>query len=320
MNEERMAILSMVAEGKITVDEAEALLQSLGSPEETQPRHQYKRKERRERRERRGRRPPRPPRPPRAPRVPEEFIEGMHRFKEGMGHFVHDVVNDVVEGVQEGFEAFEFEFEDFDEAFDTSPQTITVAPETSLVIKNEQGSLTIIGTDEPVLSVSGAPRQHYKLQHHRNQITIKSTRFGAALTVHVPRNVTQLGVKSQLSAVVAKNFHRLPRDIQIKTQTGNIDLELGTIAEGRILLKTQTGRVRLSLSEQSAFDLKASKAIGEIETGYPLEVIEQGPGYLYGNRNGGGAKIRLATQVGHIEIASALTSEVEQDEFEGEIS
>ena len=311
MNEERMAILRMVSEGKITTDEAEALLKSLGSEKKTdEPQPQERR-----RGKRRGPRPPRPPKPPKPPRGfrrPDmgnfdmgNFADGMNEFAQEMSQFAHNVAGDVIHSVRDNFDAFDREFEEFDENFDVSPQTIEIEPNTTLIIKSNDGSVMLLGTDEPTLSISGAPKMHYKVHRQGNRVEIKSKRFATTLIVHVPRNVQQLNVKTQLSSVVAEDLMLGPQDIQIQTQVGSVDLNLGIITDGRILVKTQVGNVKLAVSEQAAFDFKASKTMGNIDVDMPLADVTEGNGYLMGSYNGGGAKIRVASQVGGIQLGVA---------------
>lgn len=281
MKEERMAILRMVAEGKINAEEAEMLLEALGGQEKTA--RQRGRARRKERRGRRG-----------------DFARGMEDFVQGM---VHDVVGSTHDAVGRAFESFEKEFDFFDQELDSTPQTIPVSPGTTLSIKSNSGALTLFGTDEPELKVSGALKRHYKIRRNEQAIEIKANRFGAALTVHVPRAVERLGVNTNLGEIIARNFGPELKEIGIRTHTGNIALEMGTVTDGRILLKSHTGVVKLMLSEQSACEIKASTAhIGEIETELPLDITERGMGYLIGTLNGGGAKIRLATHTGEIFI------------------
>lgn len=309
MQEERMKILQMVAEGKISADEAETLLRSLGSKQQQTQRN---RQQRREHRHGPGApRPPKPPKPPKPPRMGQftteinNFTQGIERFVEGM---VGDVVGGVTEAVRDNFDSFtkdfDQEFEDFDQAFDLSPTSLAVEPDTALFIKNEDGLLTLVSSDEPALKISGAPAHHYRLHQKNGRIELHNNRFGLNLTIHIPREVTQLSIQTELSAVMAMGLTHAPRDLQIKSQVGRIDLNLGTVTAGRVLLKTEASPINLVLSEQSAFDLKASKTMGDIKAHFPFDEVEQAAGYLSGSMNGGGAKIRLISAVGEIKIES----------------
>ncbi len=305
MKEERMAILRMVAEGKINADEAEILLEALGRPKE-------KTKERRSRQHRRGRRGHRVPRPPRMPK-------GMGDFVESADNFARDLTDSIVDSVQESLGAFEREFESFEQSFDSSPYITSVSPGTTLLIKSQAGGVTLFGTDEEALKVSGPLKKHYKVKQHHDKIEIKVKRFEAALTVHIPRSVERLIVKTQLGEVIGQNFTNSLQDILVKTQTGSINLAIGTITEGRIRLVSQTGQVKLRLSERSACEIKAAAAhMGEIETDLPLTAMQHGIGYLKGTLNGGGAKVHLETQTGgiFIEATEATEATEEIDEIE----
>ena len=93
MQEERMKILQMVAEGKISADEAETLLRSLGSKQQQNQRTRQQRREHRH-----GPRVPRPPKPPKAPRM-NQFTAEINNFTQGIERFVEGMVGDVVGGV-----------------------------------------------------------------------------------------------------------------------------------------------------------------------------------------------------------------------------
>jgi DUF4097 and DUF4098 domain-containing protein YvlB len=276
MKEERMAILRMVAEGKISADEAETLLQALGSSQpEPGPR---RRSERRQRGKRSWNWP----------------VDVEHMVEETVG-FVDDVV-----------ESFEKEFSFFDKEFDSSPQTVQISAGTTLVVKAQSGNINLIGTDSADLQISGAVRWQYKVEREKQVVQVKAKHFGANLTVHVPTAVSQIIVKSHLGQVIGRGLGNQLKDIQIKTQTGNIALELGTITEGRILLKSQVGQIKLRLPKESTAEVRAATHhMGDIETNLPLTKLERGSGYLKGMLNDGGADIRLATHTGGIMIEAS---------------
>ena len=283
MKEERLAILRMVAEGKINAEEAEMLLEALGGPEKG-----AREQARAWRKQRRGR---------------DDFTRGMGNFMHGI---MQDVVGSVNEAMGSAFNSFEKEFEFFDQEFDAAPEIITVSPGTTLGIESNSGALTLFGSDEPRLKISGTLKRHYSIKQQDDKVIVKANRFGVALTVHVPRAVERLMVKTNLGEILARNFTNSLKEVQIETHTGNIGLEIGPVREGRFMLKSHTGLIKLILSEQSACSIKASAThLGEIETTLPLEVSERGAGYLVGTLNGGGAKIGLTTHTGEIFIEPA---------------
>lgn len=314
MKEERMAILRMVAEGKISADEAETLLEALGASEETtEGRRQHRH------RRHRGPRPPRPPRPPR----------GIGRFAEDMEHFAEGLAESISESVQEGLGSFDDEGDFFREGdffkqeFDASPQNLTIEPGTTLEVKTHSGALALFGTDEPQLKISGAHRRHYKIQQNGNRVQVKANRFGAALTIHIPRTVEQLSIKNHLGEIVARNLTASLKEIDIKSHTGSIALETGAIRDGKIWIKSHTGVIKVALSPQAACHVEAvADHMGEVETNLPLENLERGVGYLKGTLNGGGADIRLSTHTGRIQVEAStpVTGEThidpEEDDFD----
>jgi len=311
MKEERMAILRMVAEGKISADEAETLLEALGASEETTEGRRQQRGHRY-----RGPRLPRPPRPPRPPRGVGQFVEDMEHFAEGLAESIS-------ESVQEGLGIFDDEGDFFQQEFDAAPQNLTIEPGTALEVKTHSGALTLFGTDEPHLKISGAHRRHYKIQQNGNRVQVKANRFGAALTIHIPRAVEQLSIKNHLGEIVARNLTASLKEIGIKSHTGSIALETGAIRDGKIWIKSHTGVIKLALSPQAACHIEAvADHLGEVETNLPLENLERGVGYLKGTLNGGGADIRLSTHTGRIQVEAStpVTGEThidpEEDDFD----
>jgi len=307
MREERMAILRMVAEGKITADEAETLLAALGSQDEGATQHQQRHQRRRGRGRSRGRF-PKPPKPPKS-------LRGMGRFAADMEHFAEDLAGTITESLQEGLGFWDEDGDLFQGQFDTSPETVSVEPGTTLEIKTNSGAITLLGSDEPALMISGGLRQHYKIQQSGRKIEVKAKRFGTALTLHVPRTVERMQVKTNLGEITLRNFTNALKEAHLKTNTGNILFETGVVADGKIWLKSNTGLIRLLLSAQSACNLKAAVShMGEIRTNLQLDGLDRGPGYLKGTLNGGGADVRLVTNTGEIRLLNAEAPDQELDE------
>ena len=233
----------------------------------------------------------------------------MRRFMAGMENFANDLAESIVGSVEDSLGPFEEEFDFFEQEFDSTPTTISVSPGTTLIIKSHGGALTLFGTDEPNLKISGALRGHYKIRQNEDKIEIKAKRFGAALTIHVPRTVERLTIKTNLGEIIARNFTESLKETQIRTHTGSIGFETRAISEGKIGLKSHTGMIKLNIPGQTACNIQAvAHNMGDIETDLPLENVERGMGYLKGSLNGGGADIRLVTHTGGIFIRSSTPS------------
>ena len=56
--------------------------------------------------------------------------------------------------------------------------------------------------------------------------------------------------------------------------------------------------------------------MGNIKSHFPFDEVEEASGYLLGLHNGGGAKIRLISQVGNIKIAPSSATTTHQSAAE----
>jgi DUF4097 and DUF4098 domain-containing protein YvlB len=250
MNEERMMILQMIAEGKIKPEEGAKLLDALGSKKKPSP--------------------------------DSEESEDW-------------------EGPEFGID---FADDPFKESFNTSPTITTIPEDTRLIIKSQIGALMLIGTDEPEIKVSGVPRSQYKLIRKNNVVILKTNKLGAALTIHVPRAVTQLDVKSHMGKIVAKNLSHTLQKVDVFSHTGQIRVETETITGGMFKIRSKMGKIEFYLPAESACDVSAATKMGDVDTELPLEIDEDGFGFLRGKLNGGGADVKLVTNMGQIVIGS----------------
>ncbi|MSS70198.1 MAG: hypothetical protein EXS64_01785 [Candidatus Latescibacteria bacterium] len=78
---------------------------------------------------------------------------------------------------------------------------------------------------------------------------------------------------------------------------------MGTVTQGAVHLASHVGAIRLRLSPASAFEVRAVvDQMGKVHADLPLQIVEEGAGFLHGKLNGGGADIRLKTNIGEIHI------------------
>jgi hypothetical protein len=198
----------------------------------------------------------------------------------------------------------DFPDDPFKESFDTSPTTTPVSEGTRLIIKSHTGALTLIGTDEPEIKVSGVPRSQYKLTHRNGVVRLKTNWLGAALTIYIPRAITQLDVKSHVGEIAAKNLSNTLQEVDIRSHTGLIRVETEAITKGVFKIRSNMGKIEFHLPSESACDFSAATKMGDVDTELPLEIVEDGFGFLRGKLNGGGADVKLVTHMGQIVIRS----------------
>jgi DUF4097 and DUF4098 domain-containing protein YvlB len=93
------------------------------------------------------------------------------------------------------------------------------------------------------------------------------------------------------------------RSLTGKSVSGNITY-VGTVqAGGNYELKSHSGNIEMSIPAESAFDLEANTFSGVIDSDFPIEVSgKMSPKQLRGTVNKGGARVRLATFSGNIDL------------------
>ena len=276
MNDEQMTILRMVSAGKVTAEEAEQLLRALKGPTTG-------------------------PKPP-ATEMRDDFFE--------RGTF--DV--------------------------DAGPTAFEVPEGTKLIVQGNLGPVVVVGTDEPELQVLGPPNQ-YEVDREEGLVRISARRLDAPVTVHAPRTVVGVHASSQTERVAVENLRAdiearteagdivvrriegavkatteagaitlsevASSDVQARLTAGDLSVDLGAFMEGTVKLRAQAGTVELRVPPEAAFDLSAVvNEIGDVDTDLPLDIAQQGPGYLQGALNGGGAMVQIAVDTGNIHIRS----------------
>jgi DUF4097 and DUF4098 domain-containing protein YvlB len=93
------------------------------------------------------------------------------------------------------------------------------------------------------------------------------------------------------------------RSVTAKTVSGNITYVGSILAAGNYELKSFSGNVEMRIPAGSAFDIEASTRSGVIDSDFPVEVSGRiSPKEIHGTVNKGGARIRLSTFSGDIEL------------------
>ena len=67
-------------------------------------------------------------------------------------------------------------------------------------------------------------------------------------------------------------------------------------------------KIEFHLPAESACDFSAATKMGDVDTELPLEIVEDGFGFLRGKLNGGGADVKLVTHMGQIVIGNKSMS------------
>jgi len=194
----------------------------------------------------------------------------------------------------------------FQEGLDTTPQSVPAKEGMTLQVHNNMGAIRLVGTEEQQIVVEGGPRRHYRIEEHDDTVTVHANRMGAELTVRVPALIDKVTVHSNLGEIDARNLTN--DEVQISTNTGEIEYAAGMIKAGSVRLRSDLGAITVSLPRDAAAEIRAAcEGLGEVsfDSDAPLEVLEQGAGFLHGKLNGGGADVRAITNMGEIHVVVA---------------
>jgi len=223
--------------------------------------------------------------------------------------------------------------------FEASPITLDVPDDARLTVRGSFGPVSVVGTDEPELTVSGHP-SHYKVDREQGALRISARRFDVPVTVHAPRTIAALQASSDTARVTVEDLKAdvhakteagdilvqrvegavqasteagaitlsdiVSSDVQARLTVGDVSVDLTSLTEGTVELQVQeAGGVELRVPPDAAFEVSAVVSeMGEVHTDLPLVISRQGPGYLQGTLNGGGAAVRIAVNMGEIHIRS----------------
>jgi DUF4097 and DUF4098 domain-containing protein YvlB len=93
------------------------------------------------------------------------------------------------------------------------------------------------------------------------------------------------------------------RTVTGKTISGNITYVGTILAGGNYELKSHSGNIEMSIPANAGFDFEANTFSGVIDTDFPIEVSGKiSPKQIHGTVNKGGARIRVATFSGNVDL------------------
>jgi hypothetical protein len=132
--------------------------------------------------------------------------------------------------------------------------------------------------------------------------------LGDAYLKSVSGNVTATRVKGSLEIgsvsgdLVLKDVSDA-RTVSAKSVSGNITYVGSILAGGNYELKTHSGDIEMRIPANSAFDFEADTFSGVIDSDFAIEVVGKiSPKEIRGTVNKGGARIRLASFSGNIDL------------------
>jgi len=307
MSEERTLILKMLADGKITPEEAEKLLRALsGEPAGRRGPRRPKRSEERE-------------------GDAKAVFRGIGKVFDEFGNIVVDVVGQVkdsLSGVSDILSGTE------------GMQIVDVPAESKLILKHGGGSINLHSAEGEQLVINGAKRS---CKVNLDEATTEITSLGGHLDVGMPQRLVDVEVKAgggsftienlslnRLSAKVAGGNLSINNSsakitasviggtiqmqgiqsekLEAKSAGGGIKLNMGTLTSGEMSLSSAGGHVEITLARDSAFEVDASMVGGQFESELELEIIESSPGHTKAKYNEGGASISLSSKGGNVRI------------------
>jgi len=222
MNEEKMTVLRMLAEGKINAEEAARLIEALGEE------------------------------------APKEKAEGSWSFPfEEMGRGARHFMRHAGRAFRHGpMGDWAREGDPFQEGFDTTPQTIAAREGMTLQVHNNMGAIRLESTEDQQIVVEGGPRRNYRIDQQDNTVMVHVNRMGSELTVRVPALVDKVVVHSNLGQIGARNLAN--DEVQISTNTGEIEYEAGAIKTGAVRLRSDVGAITIRLPKDAAAEIRAA--------------------------------------------------------------
>ncbi len=302
MSEERLRVLKLLEEGKITADQAARLIQALG-------------------REARGPEAPEPPEPP------EPFMHG----RSGRRHFrvqmrELDRIPDIVAGaVSSAIRSVEFGDEDGKREF---------AGAAGLFLKTVSGDITVQAWDKDVISLTQADTLT-KVRQRGDQVMVRAISGDTEARVPATCRLELVSVSGdvKVSGVSGEfGFKSVSGDVDVSDYSGKARIELvsGDLALDRVSgefeidtksgdvsivpagqlsgsVESKSGDIDLALGPDTDLALEISiEEEGEIraDIGLDHEVVEQGERLLKLRVGAGTRTLRLHTHKGDITVRS----------------
>ncbi len=306
MSDARFTILNMLAEKKITVEEAERLLKAL---------------------------------------EPKSESKGLANILKEIGQSLQNIPHsEAAQVMNDAFEHVKNTVSSVGSILDGTDQDqeFQIAPGTDLKIHHGGGNLLLHTVDEDKLVLSGA-RRGCSMDAAKNRVVINSG--GSNLAVGIPRNVETLDVsagggnvsvrglplqhlhaKSAGGNLTLEGIHASQLKLssmgghltlkQIKTIAlearsigGNIHVEMQPEEDSAIDLHSVGGHVELKLPENSSFKVKADTLGGRFSSDFQLQDYQSRGGRSEGRVGEGKITIRLRTKGGDARIRKSPASE-----------
>jgi len=329
MNKARETILRLVAEGKISVEEAEELLEAIEGASGGPFANFFG-----------GKRAEAGPRARARARRPEGDRQYEHKYDYRF-NFPWDQPDWQWPWERHGWQwpwerpDWQWPWERPSDAKSTS--MFEVPEEAQLKIRNAGGDLTIRGTDETSLRLSGASAAS-KVATEDKVVYISST--GTDLAIEVPAKVASMEIAQNGGDMVAQTLNadlvarvaggdmsiskatgKLQASVEggdisladiestevgVRTDAGDIFLNmLPAVKEGSISLSSDNGDISLVLPPDSQCEISASAPNGSVSRTLPpesAEIVDETDTYLNVRLNGGGAEIVISAGMGDINI------------------
>lgn len=322
MKEERMAILQMVAEKKISAEEAAQLLEALGASEPgseqsyggTNDGRRHRSGQRRKRKQGGGGGP--------------EWQEKINDLSEDLSSIFGNIGG--IFGSTGGFGCRED---------NTEEQTVEIKAGAEIAVNNMAGKLTVKGCEEGPLRLAsrGLNLKRPQIQVNEAGDEVQINAMGQHLMLDTPRNISALklntaGGKMDLNDIHAdcnlqvaggairgsslRGKHRISmtggsihleeivsQEMFIKLQGGSCRLGLAEINEGSIDIQMHGGRGVINLPADADCTVDISMEKGRIHSNIPGEHQKQDENATFHARCGeGAASIRIEAHHGHIEV------------------
>jgi hypothetical protein len=306
----KLMILEMLSEGKIRVDQAEALLKAIKDDSSA------------------------------SKRGPEIVIDPIRTGK--LGRAIEKAMKNMPDIAETISEAFEEVGETLsasigsmleDVGMKGGEQVVEVptaeTDDTRIEIKHGGGSLSLIGVEGKQVKIIGGRR---RCKVEGNSVSIISG--GGSATIELPRRIHSVDVKvgggnltvenldGDLSTsaaggnltlvniygqsvhgsatggnVTLRDIHQAS-SMKFRAAGGNVKAELGTINAGQIELNSYGGGVELKLAANSAFNVSIDSFGGDAYSEFELQDVKTEGGSFKGKYNNGGASISLSAKGG----------------------
>ena len=227
MNEERALILKMLKEGKISVEEADALIEALGEEEGTQSARQRTNEN------------------PRAERHPHDFSDMGDSLKIGIKEFAKSMegtIRDAVDGIK-SLNIGNAISEAFGRARATDEKEIILSSDeiTAVDLKGSAGDVEVVGNgrDEILIlaKIAATGKDEESAARRAKEVEIKHQITDGVLTIR------DSGLDQQITGPYSVDYHlTVPRSVRLQVRVADGDLSVKSI-DGGTDVKTFSGDI-----------------------------------------------------------------------------